>query len=321
MSLHNGYSTSRVGFYFLYGHIIRSAWPLPNITIPEGEANSVDFEFFSDDNSFISNEIKEILSKLDDTIWFHHARLLDGSDYIRWKGLFDFIISTDGRKIIGRSLSDNPREAFQAYLLGQVLSFALVRQGVEPLHSTVVVKNGQAVAFLGNCGYGKSTLAGGLLQAGFQILTDDMLIIKEKDGEFLAYPGPPRIKLFPEIAKELLGGEVVGTPMNPGTPKLVLPLPTKNVVQTPMALKTFYVLQPPDAYTRKVTINQLSRSQAFLEFIQNTFNTILRSSERLTQQFRFASELAANLPVKSLSYPRELARLHKVVDVVLSDIA
>ena len=270
---------------------------------------------------FLSDEVQRIIDSFGNTDWFHHTRLSNGSDFIRWTGLFDFLVSANGRKIIGRSLTDHPLESFQTYLLGQVLSFAMVRQGVEPLHSTVIVRDGKAVAFLGDCGYGKSTLAGAFLQSGFRLLTDDMLVIKERNGGFLAYPGPPRIKLFPEIAEELLTEEVVGTPMNPDTTKLIIPLSAKDVVQSPTPLQLFYALQPPDIHNGNVTIERLSQSQALLAFIQNTFNTIIRTPERLTQQFNFATKLAATLPVKSLSYPRELAWLPKVVDAVLKDIA
>ncbi|PYT92309.1 MAG: hypothetical protein DMG36_15620 [Acidobacteria bacterium] len=84
------------------------------------------------------------------TDWFHYAPLEDGSDYLRWTGLFEFLISADGRRIAARTLTDISQEAFQTYLLGQVLSFALLKQGIESLHSTVVAVDGGAVAILGD---------------------------------------------------------------------------------------------------------------------------------------------------------------------------
>ena len=86
-------------------------------------------------------------------------------------------------------------------MLGQALSFALVRQGFEPLHATVVVVDDHAVAFLGGNAFGKSSLAACFLEAGYRLLTDDLLILRESSDRILAYPGPPRIKLFPKIAE------------------------------------------------------------------------------------------------------------------------
>ena len=109
---------------------------------------------------------------------------------------------------LGRRTSDRlparnpptPTESFQVYLLGQALSFALLKLGFEPLHATAVVVDGRAVALLGESGSGKSTLAAAFVDAGFQMLTDDVLMVHECRGEAMAYPGPARLKLFPKVA-------------------------------------------------------------------------------------------------------------------------
>ena len=59
-----------------------------------------------------------------------------------------------------------------------MLSFSLLSLGYEPLHATAVVVDGEAVAFLGDCGYGKSTLGAAFLARGFPLLTDDVLALE-----------------------------------------------------------------------------------------------------------------------------------------------
>src|SRR5437660_7239942 len=54
--------------------------------------------------------------------WFQRTHLPDGSMYLQWCGLFEFLISADGRRVQGRPLQKASLEAFQTYLLGQVLS-------------------------------------------------------------------------------------------------------------------------------------------------------------------------------------------------------
>src|SRR5579862_9917561 len=88
--------------------------------------------------------------------WYHYARLEDGSSYVRWAGLGEFLVSCDGRRIVCMRASEAPEESFQVYLLGQALSFALVQSGFEPLHATAIAINGEAIGFLGECGFGKS---------------------------------------------------------------------------------------------------------------------------------------------------------------------
>jgi hypothetical protein len=131
--------------------------------------------------------------------------LPDGSIYLRWPDLAEFLVSPDGREITCCPGAGVPASSWQTYLLGQVLSFALVKGGIEPLHATVVVVNGSAVGFLGSSGQGKSTLAAAFLQTGHRLLTDDLLVLRERQGVFWAYSGPNRLKLFPDQARHLLG--------------------------------------------------------------------------------------------------------------------
>src|SRR5829696_6265903 len=150
-------------------------------------------------------------------------------------------------------------------MLGQALSFALVQQRFEPLHATVVVVDDRAIAFLGENGSGKSTLAACWLAAGCRLLTDDLLILQQTSDGVLAYPGPPRIKLFPQIASRFLGAASNSVPMNPDTAKLILPLEPDRRCATPVPLEAIYVVAPARAVSRSenVRIQPLSPRDGF----------------------------------------------------------
>ncbi|MFQ5656814.1 MAG: hypothetical protein ACE5G5_04680 [Candidatus Methylomirabilales bacterium] len=308
--------------YCLYGVRLKSVLSLPGPEF-EGNGNSA-ITLFHGSAALFSGVRRRAGMSPGKSDWFRHARLSDGSDYLEWSGLFEFLVSPGGRRIACRELDGASAESFQTYLLGQVLSYALLKQGIEPLHSTSVVIDGEAVAFLGDCGYGKSSLGAAFLQAGYRLLTDDLLVLKESGDRFWAYPGPPRIKLFPEIAKSLLGGRIASNRMNNQTSKLVIPLGQDETVlpQGPFPLKAIYVLTPPRASSRshKITIRSLSPQRAFVGLIKNTFNTVIDEPGRLKRQFVLATRLSASVPVKSLSFPRTLARLPAVQQAVLSDL-
>lgn len=248
--------------------------------------------------------------------WFQRARLPDGSDYLRWSRLYEFRVSPDGREILSRALSDVSAETFATYLLSQVLSFALVRQGVEPLHATATVVGGEAVAFLGDSGYGKSTLGAAFLKAGYPIFTDDLLVVDEDEGGFQAFPGPPRIKLLPGTARRLLGERARGQPMNPRTRKLILPLAGNAAWREPVRLRALYVLRAPGRRSDRVSISRLPARRACRELIRNTFNPVIVDGDRLARQLDLAARLVARVPVMTLSCPRGLGRLSEVVDLI-----
>lgn len=306
--------------YEVYGLRLKSVTPLP--CPASAGSGPVDAEIINAPAHLFRRVHGTVGLKPNGTPWFRHARLPDGSDYLRWSGLFEFLIASDGRRIACRSLDGPAREAFQTYLLGQVLSFALLKRGIEPLHATAVVIDERAVGLVGDCGYGKSSLGAAFLQAAHRLLTDDLLVIREESLGFLAYPGPPRIKLFPEIAKLLLGDRTSGAPMNPQTSKLVIPLDPHQAAHTAVPLRTIYVLRPPTPGTQstRVTIRTLSQRQACLELIASTFNPVVVEPARLTRQFDLAARIALRIPVKSLTYPRSLVSLPAVRRAILADV-
>jgi len=309
--------------YRIYGVRLKSQWPFCGHEEPG--TNLVEVELFEAPSALFSEASRHAAGSSNREQWFRYVRLIDGSDYLWWSGLFEFLVSSDGRRIACRELNGSSFESFHTYLLGQVLSFVLLKHGIESLHSTAVVIDGKAVAFLGDCGYGKSSLGAAFLQAGHRLLTDDLLVLKEEGNRFAAYPGPPRIKLFPNIARSLLGERVNGTPMNSETSKMVIPLDQNGKMyrQEPLPLRAIYVLTAPPRSSSipRISIRSLSRRRAFVELLKGTFNTIVVEPARLERQFDLATRLAARVPIRSLSYPRDLRRISQVRESILRELA
>lgn len=79
--------------------------------------------------------------------------------------------------------------------LGPVLAWGLARDGVWLLHSSAVARRGQAVAFVGPSGTGKTFLAthlGSRPEEGWQLLADDALPIRRDVYELEALPRFPQ---------------------------------------------------------------------------------------------------------------------------------
>jgi len=253
---------------------------------------------------------------------FAHVRRPDGADHVVWPGLFEFLVSPDGRRIACRRLAGAPDGVLQTYLLGHVLSFALARLGVESLHATAAVVGGGAAAFVGDCGYGKSSLGAEFLRAGHPLLTDDLLVVRESAGRFESAPGPPRIKLFPETARAVLGPRARGRRMNAGTAKLVIPLGAAGRWwPRPASLRAVYVLPPPARRGTRVALRALAPRAALLALLAATFNALVRDPARLARQLDVLARLAAAVPVKRLSCPGTLDGLPAVRAAIERDLA
>jgi len=251
--------------------------------------------------------------------WQDTGELADGSIYVRWPGLFEFHVSSDGCSVFCRRLRPVPDAAFETYLLGQVFSYCLLKQGVETLHATTVEVRGRALSLLGDCGAGKSTLAACFLAAGHRMLSDDLLVLDESGPEPLVQPALPRIKLYPEVAAEFGISTQGAAPMHPSYPKLVIPL-DGSAAPAPAPLAALYVLAAPrSASARRITLRRLSQKQAFLHLLAHTFNSRIVAPDRLKRLMEFTHRLAQRLPVRLVSYPRSLPDLPRVRNRILRD--
>ena len=308
-------------YYRVYGMCLRSQIEL-SLT-QHAPSHSREIEVLDQPASFFSRAVGGTILERSSLSSIEYAHLEDGGTYARWDNLGEFLVSGDGERIVCRRFDGASDESFQVYLLGQALSFSLVKQGMEPLHATSVVVDGGAVVFLGGSGFGKSSLAACFLQAGHELLTDDLLLLQEAPSGLIAYPGPSRIKLFPAMAREFLGSVVTGIPMHVGTQKLVIRLPGEKICSTPVPLRAIYALRPPHEGPGggEVRIARLSSREAFLTLINNTFNYVIMDAGRLQRQFLETSFLVKATAVRILSYPRELSCLPSVRDAILEDIA
>jgi hypothetical protein len=315
-------SQTEVYDYALYGLRVRSHIQLTLDDMPV--AGTADVELLRGTPERFAAVASEI--RLDHSDWIHVHQLSDGWTYLRYDELFEFLVAPLGDLILYQFLRPVSLESFQTYALGRVFSFALVKMGYEPLHAATIVINGQAVAFLGASTFGKSSLAACFIASGYQLLTDDTLRLEERDEGYVAFPGPPRLRLMPKIGRLYLRGNDDGVVMNPReenakTPKLVFRLSPAQSFSTIAPLGAIYSVTPPRKVYRKqrIAIGSLTPLQALMNVLSFTHNDQLAYGGRLSRQFESARRLIESVPVRSLTYPRILASLNEVKDAVLED--
>ena len=305
--------------YDLYGIRIRTPWPIPNV--PAASSGSWDVEFVQGDPERL-DRAAEFIASSQAPAWAQAAILPDGSTYRRWSKLFDFLVPPGARRIEARMLEDANEEAFQAYLLVDGLSHAMVRLGREPLHAAAVMTAAGAAAFLGASGRGKSTLAALFVAAGYPLLTDDMLIASPDSGAFIAQPGPPRIKLYRAMAARILGRATSGVPMNPATDKLIIPLGERQATRTPGALRALYVLEPRRTSSPGAapSIRRLRPADAVPRILAATASVWPCEPARLRSQFAFVTAFVRAVPIKALRFAHDARGLCSLRDRVVADL-
>jgi hypothetical protein len=312
-------SGSRKYSYHAYGIPIRSdlRFPLKETPAPLGPT----VELFFGGPLYFREALRGRVVPPDPESWCECLTLPEGSVYVRWPELFEFLVAPDGRRIAYNPLSESSRLALETYLLSMVLSYALLKLGYEVLHATAVIVDGEALALLGPSGHGKSTLAAAFLSAGYPVLTDDLLVLMETPEGIMVPPGLPRIKLFPEAAARLLPFPVAGETMNPLTDKLVIPLSEPHFWRTPAPLRAVYRLSDPGAARSpsKVRIARMPVKTAFIQLLAGTFNTRVLEPARLKRHFEGTSKLLTKIPVRSLSFQHKFDHVPAVRDAIFRD--
>ncbi len=239
---------------------------------------------------------------------FVHQKLEDGRRYVRWRQLIECIIDPTTNHVQVRALSSAGLETFRSHLLSPIVALALLDRGQEVLHGGAVSIGDRAVAILGGCGAGKSTLAAALLSTGGRCITDDLLVLPDHDGRHCVLPGPARLKLYPATAACLLRGDRASLPLNPFTTKRVYSLLASERETRTLPLAGFWVLGK-GSRRGGMQARRLIGGEAVRALIGSTFVTIESAPDRQSRLLEFASALAGRVPVYSLILPRGVQRL------------
>jgi hypothetical protein len=304
-----------------YGVVFRSHWQLPGPEASKGYGPEIELRRAGPLG--LGAERTHLSNAPEAEVFARHVRVPDGADYLVWSHLFEFLISRDGLRIEGHPLSQAFSDSFPLSLFGSVVSYALLKLGIESLHATAIGTNDGAIGFVGDSGFGKSTLAASFLQAGWQLLTDDLLALKPRGNSLLVQPGLPKISLRREVADLLLGTSSPDAIVNPHLRKVVVPLEAARWSRRALPLQALYLLSPPDSLRSNgsdVVLRPLSKREAFIALTTNVFNSFVPDEQRLKLHFAWAGQLAASVRVIELSYPRSFGMLPTVREKILRDV-
>ena len=252
----------------------------------------------------------------DGTLWTQFFR--QGAGYLlRFPDLADFEVSADGLSVQGFPAPGVPSPTVEHLYLNQVMPLALSRQGKLVLHGSAVDIGGQGVAFLGESGRGKSTLAASFATEGEQFLTDDGLLLEWFDSRCMIIPNHPSIRLWEDSQEALVSERTVMAPAVSFTSKArFLAGPGIAFCDEARPLRRVFFLGDGDLATP--TIEPLRPAEALIELVKHSFLLDIEAQDMLARHFDDLSRLAT-LPVFfRLDYPRSYETLPAVRQAIVS---
>lgn len=207
-------------------------------------------------------------------------------------------------------------------LLNQVLPRYLAQTGEFLLHaSAVTLPNGNSVAFMGDSGFGKSTLASYCHLQGAHIIDDDCILLRSCDRGIRILGGVPTLRLYPDSLHALGLNPAGFMPYADSSTKLQMNLAetaTGNH-KTPVLDALFLLRAPGDVPTGStVSIEPAGGQAAMMATLGSAFNLDPSDPGTMLRTFRHAAQtLTGGLPVYHLNFPRQHAALPRVLQAML----
>jgi len=200
-----------------------------------------------------------------------------------------------------------------AFLLGTVFGALCHLRGIFPLHASAIGVGKQCIAFAGDSGAGKSTIAASLIGRGHRLISDDVTYIcGTAAGQLQIWPGTNRLRLW-ESAMEGLRYAKEGTERERrGFDKFLVPAKPPADGDRPLKLNAIYHLEAA-AQGAGIVIERLRGAAAVDVLLRNTFRLyIAEDVGRKRQVFAACTHLAREVPVFRLSRPMNFASLDLV---------
>lgn len=219
-----------------------------------------------------------------------------------------------GRTIVIDPLPEVEERVLRLFVLGPVLAVLLHQRGRLVLHASAVAIAGGAIAFLGDQGWGKSTMVAALYARGHRVVADDVTAIQVDPDEPLVFPGFPQLKLWPQVVG-LLGEEPESLPrLGPHIEKRASRVDYR-FFSSPLPLRRIYVL----AEAETMRVERLDPQEALVELIRHTYGARSLKNVRTSSRFLQCVDLVRNVSMYRLSRPKSLAALPEVTRLVESD--
>ncbi len=232
-----------------------------------------------------------------------------------------FVIDGTAERVWATYQPPTTRGVMLVCFLGPVMGFLLRRRRITSLHASCVELQGQAIAFCGEAGFGKSTTAAALALRGLPVVAEDVVPLHEIAGQFLTVPGYPRVCLWPESVQMLMGSGDALPLITAGWEKRYLALDGERAKfatrKLPLAL--LYVFAPRVDEPDSPRVEKLRAREAVLELVPNTYMSWVLDPEQRAEEFDTLCRLVKQVSVRRIVPHAQPERMRDLCDLILRD--
>jgi len=232
-----------------------------------------------------------------------------------------FAVENHGREVWADWPDELTLEDTCTYLLGPVMGFVLRLRGITCLHASAVALDNYAIALAGSPGAGKSTLAAVFGRYGCPVLSDDVAVLADQEGEFFVQPGYPRVNLWPDSVQTLFGSENALPRITPTWDKRYLALDQSGFrfATECRPLRVVYLLAARESTLRDPVVEDIFGGQALISLVATTYVNYLQDRNMRAREFGALGRLAANIPIRRIRPTTNPSALRDLFAVISED--
>lgn len=226
---------------------------------------------------------------------------------------------SEGREIVIERRPAADEGAVRLLLLASAFGALLHQRGVLPLHASAIATTNGAVAFLGDSGTGKSTLAAAFQRRGYRVLCDDIGVVAlSSDRRPILYPGYPQIKLWSDALNRLGEEPQNGLRVRDGLEKYGLRLHDAFHAD-PAPLRRLYILRLTN--TEEFALTRLQGGEKFHALMLHTYRRRFLTPNGKPGHFACCVAVGQQTAMSRVVRPRAGFRLNELVDLLERDFA
>lgn len=228
----------------------------------------------------------------------------------------DFAIATGGAEVTGWPAPGVAHDHFISLFNNAIQPLIGDHAGGLFLHGSAVAIGGRAVAFLGESGDGKTTLAGAFAKGGHPFLTEDVIELVTEGDDYWLQPKPSGLRLYADSAEWLIGAPTGAESSDDKidvTGAMALPFAASSA---PLAA---LVLLGSD-HDAALSLAPLTPAAAVQRLLPHSFVLDVEDKPRLRAHFSRIVGLATLVPLYTLDYPRRYDELPQVIESIIAHV-
>ncbi|MEM7238098.1 MAG: hypothetical protein AAF501_09790 [Pseudomonadota bacterium] len=286
-------------FYSGFGLLIASDIPLTGFSLASDATPDV--------SVFITDRARQA-AKAAAPPPFRLARVRDDQWCFSIPDVADYLI-IDGREIHVSPGKATHKGHLELFLAGSAIGVVLHQRGLHALHAATIAVDSVAIAFVGEQGAGKSTLAAAMARAGHRILGDDVIALYPETNAVLVYPGTSRFKLWQNSIDAL--GLSAGPQIGDRVEKFYVDAPKDTVTPAPCPLSAVVGLDHR-SHGSDLSLVDLTQLDALNLISEHTYRAewidLIGGRQ---QHFEQCAAVSTRLPVWRLARPDGLGHLER----------